>query len=83
MIDGDWKLVRYDRDEAWQLIDLSTDPFETTDLSQKYPEKVEELEAKWVAWGNANNVFPLEDKPWQKRIDFYLQKNPDQSGVER
>ena len=83
VIDGDWKLVRYDRDEAWQLIDLSTDPFEANDLSQKYSEKVEELEAKWVAWGNANKVFPLEDKPWQKRIDFYLQKNPDQSGVER
>lgn len=80
IIDGNWKLVRENTDKQWELIDLVNDPFETNDLSQKYPEKVEELEAKWVEWGNTHKVFPLENKPWGDRIKFYKQKNPDQSG---
>lgn len=80
IIDGSWKLVRANRDVQWELIDLKTDPFETTDLSAKYPEKVEELESKWIEWANTHKVFPLEDKPWTERINFYKEKNADQRG---
>lgn len=80
IIDGYWKLVRRDRNSPWQLINLSTDPFETHDLASEKPRKVEELEAKWIAWAETHHVFPLEDKSWTQRINFYKQKNPDQSG---
>lgn len=80
IIDGNWKLVRYDRDSQWELIDLDADPFETNDLSQRHPEKVEELESRWIEWANTHKVFPLEDKTWTKRLNFYKQKNPDQRG---
>ena len=80
IIDGNWKLVKANRKEAWELIDLATDPFETNDLAGKYPDKVEELETKWIEWANTHKVFHLEDKTWTERLNFYKQKNPDQRG---
>lgn len=80
IIEGSWKLVRANRDVQWELINLDDDPFETQDLATKYPEKVEELEAKWIEWGNTHKVFPLEDKPWTERLNFYKSKNPNQKG---
>lgn len=82
IISGNWKLVRANRNEAWELIDLDNDPFETKDLSSRYPQKRSELEKKWDEWAKAHKVFPLEDKPWTQRIDYYLKLNPDQSGKE-
>lgn len=81
IIDGSWKLVRANRNVQWELIDLASDPFETNDLAAEYPEKVEELEAEWVEWANTHKVFPLEDKPWTERLNFYKAKNPDQRGM--
>lgn len=80
IIEGNWKLVRENRNLHWELIDLATDPFETNDLAKEMPEKAEELEAKWINWAEQHHVFPLEDKSWGERINFYLEKNPDQSG---
>lgn len=77
---GSWKLVRANRNTQWKLINLETDPFETYNLSTQYPEKVEELESKWIEWANTNKVFPLENKPWTERINFYKTKNSDQRG---
>ena len=58
IIEGNWKLVRADRNSQWELIDLDKDPFETHDLSATYPDKVEELESKWIEWANTHKVFP-------------------------
>lgn len=71
IIDGHWKLVRDNRRAAWELIDLEKDLFEIQNLAEEYPEKVQQLEAKWNAWAEANHVLPLEDMPWGKRIDYY------------
>ena len=71
IIDGHWKLVRDNRRAAWELIDLEKDLFEIQNLAEEYPEKVQQLEAKWNAWAKANHVLPLEDMPWGKRIDYY------------
>lgn len=40
IISNHWKLVRGSRNEPWELIDLSADPFETKDLSAQYPKLV-------------------------------------------
>lgn len=80
VIDGEWKLVKADRNQEWELINLNNDPFETNDLASEYPEKVEELEAEWIDWANKHKVFPLENKAWTERINFYKAKNPDQRG---
>ena len=82
IIDGQWKLVRYNRNTPWELIDLSRDPFETADLSREYPEKAARLQAEWEEWAKTHHVLPLENKPWGKRIQYYKEKNPDQDGVD-
>jgi arylsulfatase len=44
---GDWKLVSWGEDRAWELFDLNSDRSETKDLAATMPEKVNELEAIW------------------------------------
>ncbi|WP_294544067.1 arylsulfatase [uncultured Bacteroides sp.] len=71
IISGYWKLVRAGRNDAWELIDLSTDPFETKDLCGQYPKLARKLETRWNKWAEKSNVFPLEDKTWKVRIQYY------------
>ena len=71
IISGHWKLVRAGRNDAWELIDLSADPFETKDLSGQYPKLARKLETRWNKWAEKYNVFPLEDKTWKVRIQYY------------
>lgn len=56
---GRWKLV-FDRSTGdWQLFDMEQDPSESTDLSSRYPERAEALEATWKAWADSVGVFEL------------------------
>ncbi|WP_254510652.1 sulfatase [Anatilimnocola floriformis] len=65
---GNYKLVRYDTTadlddkpkttSPAKLYDLSANPSETTDLAEKMPEKVKELQGLWDKW-NEKNVKPL------------------------
>lgn len=80
VISGQWKLVRNNRNEPWELIDLEADPFEMNDVSLQYPKRVAKLEKLWNKWAEKHHVFPLENKPWGERIDYYKKQNPDQSG---
>lgn len=45
---GDWKLVA-DKDEPWELYDMTTDRAESSDLAGKHPEKVRALEKAWTS----------------------------------
>jgi len=47
---GDWKLVHSPRDASTMLFNLKDDIGEKTDLAQKNPEKLKELEAIYAAW---------------------------------
>lgn len=71
IISDHWKLVRAGRHDTWELINLSTDPFEMKDLSGQYPSLVRKLEGKWNKWAEQNHVFPFEDKSWKVRINYY------------
>jgi len=51
---GDWKIVRADPDEHWQLFHLATDAGETTDLSSKNREKQAALLAELRRWERQN-----------------------------
>ena len=64
-------------EEKWELHHLSEDPTEIRDLSEKYPEKLEQLKDKWqqAAWDN--QVFPLDEgnmvketlrPPWEAEL---------------
>ena len=68
--DGDWKLVRKGQTGNpaklmdWELYNMSTDRRELKDLAGEYPEKVQELSAKWESWAVRANV-----KPWPYKFE--------------
>ena len=80
IISGDWKLVRANGKQPWELFNLLQDPFEQNDLSARYPDRVKTLEKKWNQWAEKQQVFPFEYRPWTKRINYYKSLYPDQSG---
>ncbi|WP_417624281.1 sulfatase [Paremcibacter congregatus] len=47
---GDWKLIEFLETGAVELYNLKEDIGETTDLSRKHADKVQELKAKLVLW---------------------------------
>lgn len=73
-----WKLVRANGRQPWELIHLTTDPFETQDLSEQFPLKAKELENKWTRWAEQQHVYPFEYRPWTERINYYQSLYPDQ-----
>ena len=70
---GDWKLVlraseKYPFDGKWELYNMQDDRTETNDLSETYPEKVEEMKIMWENWAQRILVYPLDNRPWQERL---------------
>ena len=63
-----WKLVSVRSNDRWELYDLSNDPTETKDLSEKFPLKVEELEERWNIWAENHQVLPLDTRDWSARL---------------
>lgn len=50
--DGDWKLVRWGKEEPWDLYNVSDDPTETVNLAVDSPERVQEIERLFLEWKN-------------------------------
>jgi len=46
---GDWKIVRVNNEEHWELYNMIDDPSETNDLSGKHTEKLQELRNAYEA----------------------------------
>ncbi len=55
---GDWKLVRFHRDGAWELYNLATDRTELHDLAATQPARASALAAQWEAWAQRAHVKP-------------------------
>jgi arylsulfatase len=47
---GKWKIVWGVNTEKWELYDMEKDRTETTDLSESYPEIVDDLRKQWKIW---------------------------------
>lgn len=58
ILQGDWKLVRFQWNGAWELYNVKADRTEQHDLSREQPERVKAMAAKWKAWAQADQVFP-------------------------
>ncbi len=58
---GDWKLVAA-KGDPWELYDLADDRTETKNLADSHPDKVRELDARWLAELEAM-------KPWIRSKD--------------
>lgn len=47
---GDWKAVRPQKSEIWELYNLATDGTETTDIADQEPERLKQLASQFEAW---------------------------------
>jgi arylsulfatase A-like enzyme len=59
---GDWKLVAAKPDLTWELYNLTEDRTELNDLSERFPEKREQLIQIYEKWAKANGVKPRKPK---------------------
>ena len=69
---GKWKLVAKGANGAWELYNLNEDRSELNDLSQKYPERANQMAEKWEAW-----AIEAKAKPWpwnRKKKNSYSKK---------
>lgn len=56
---GKWKLVWINYVKQWELYDIESDRTESSDLADRYPHLVSEMEALWLDWAK-NNFVELE-----------------------
>ncbi|WP_231931094.1 arylsulfatase [Botrimarina hoheduenensis] len=57
---SEWDSAR----DVWQLYDLRNDFSQATDLASRYPEKLAELQSRFVEVAKDNQVFPLGAGIW-------------------
>ncbi len=59
-IDGDWKLMVYGPDDAFDLYNLRSDPGEERKLTKAEPEKLEQMKTLYhKLWGSVQTVQPF------------------------
>ena len=63
---GDWKLIKRYQGKTYELFDLRNDLSETTDLAERMPPKVKELDAMLVVWlANVGAKMPRPNPNYQ------------------
>jgi arylsulfatase len=63
---GNWKIVNVEgpyRESTLQLFDVASDPGETTNLADRFPEKFSELMAGWRQFLKTNDIRIAPEKP--------------------
>ena len=58
MREDDWKLVRWGKNNAWDLYNITNDPSETDNLASEYPERVQAMEQQFLGWLSSNPSVP-------------------------
>ncbi|GAB3280704.1 arylsulfatase [Larkinella harenae] len=58
---GDWKIVSNYPENRWALYNLKTDRTELQDLSQKEPQRVQQMAALYDAWAKRADVIPFAE----------------------
>ncbi|HRV55285.1 MAG TPA: sulfatase-like hydrolase/transferase, partial [Mangrovimonas sp.] len=70
---GKWKLIHYYEEEHNELYNLKTDPYEQTNLVDKYPEIAEKLDSQLMSWlKDVNAKYPEKDEAFdaEKRKEY-------------
>jgi arylsulfatase len=71
---GDWKLMWLHKPMGtgdWELYNIGTDPGETQDLSNEYPDKKNELLMLWDEYVETNNVI-MPNRHWFETLEDVL-----------
>ena len=71
---NEWKLVmraseEYPFEGEWELYNMNTDRTEMNNLATTYAEKVEEMKTMWENWAQRIQVYPLDNRPWEIRLN--------------
>lgn len=69
------QLPAYDSEE-WQLYDLSSDWSQGVDIAARHPDRVRELEQRFMVEAARNRVFPLDDRATE-RMNAGMAGRPD------
>ncbi|QIX26504.1 arylsulfatase [Nocardioides sp. JQ2195] len=69
-------------EDVWELYDTSSDWTQAENVADKYPEKLEELKAKFLVEAARYQVLPLDDR-MQERFDSAAAPHPDLLGDRR
>lgn len=66
-----WEMTagKAERKVVWTLYNLDKDFSQSTDLSQKEPEKLKEMMGLWQQEANRNHVFPIDYRRAMERAD--------------
>jgi len=54
----EWKAVKDQTSDKWELYDIEADRTETTDMSSEKPRILERLIARWQEWADSHDVYP-------------------------
>jgi arylsulfatase len=57
-----WKIVRPKNSKQWELYNLNEDRTEMHDLAAQYPDRVAEMEQRYLAWEEKAMVIPRPNK---------------------
>ena len=78
MRDGKWKLVAktehnttFDAQTMLELFDMEADPTELNDLSEKFPERKQQMYQAWLQWAERTDVLPLDTRDYGQRQRDY------------
>lgn len=72
------KLVSF-KGGPWRLYDFVNDPFETTDIAAKHPEKVKKMDEKWYHIANEINRGPFRQRTPRLESDIPWGSEPEWS----
>ena len=60
--DGKWKIVKHGLGTPWSLYDIDSDPAETVDLADEYPQIINRLSAEFDVWFNRVSITGAHNK---------------------
>ena len=69
-----WTLLSLNKTKNWELYDNTKDRSELKDLAGKFPERVKEMQAKWIAWGRRADVLPFANRSGRKKASSREEK---------
>jgi arylsulfatase A-like enzyme len=72
---GDWKLVKASLEMEPMLVNLTSDPGESKDLSESHPDKKAELQKLWESWDATMQPPRWEDLRWNGDEDRKVRSN--------
>ncbi|HEY4416093.1 MAG TPA: arylsulfatase [Verrucomicrobiae bacterium] len=79
ILEGDWKLVRFQWNGVWELYNMKADRTEQHDLSGAQPDRVKTMAAKWNVWAKADHVLPEMHNNFEKT--FHANANDGYGGT--